>query len=742
MDRKIFFLFLVFVIQPNVIFSQVPEAFKYQAIIRGSDGLPVAGKQVHLRVSIIRDDPGNMASYTEQHDVYTTTQGIVNLEIGGGQAISGSFQSIPWGTGVYFLKLEYDEAGLGEYANLGNSQLLSVPYAMFSGKTDTRATFEVTGIPGLDPDSALFVVKNKEGLPVFAVYQDGVRVYVEDNALKGGKGGFAVGGRGSAKGPVKDLMWVTSDSVRIYVDDHAGNKGGKGGFAVGSRSAGKGDIEQFTVLTPDNYFIGQGAGKEITSGIHNAFLGYRAGQNTRTGFQNVFLGYYAGFENDSGSSNVFIGDSSGFYNTGGYYNVFLGPTTGFKNTLGFQNIALGSGAGYSLQGGNRNIMIGVLAGNATTDGINNVFVGNAAGMSNTTGNFNVYLGRNAGIYSTTGLANVMVGHRAGFSNTRGSNNIFIGQFSGFMSDTNSANIFIGNTSGYSNHGGEGNVFLGNGTGYFNSTGFNNTLIGLRAGYNNNSGYANTFLGTYSGFYNNTGTGNTFIGNLAGQGNLSGNSNVYIGASAGADATGSNNLFLGNNAGRAETGSNKLYINNSDADKNNALIYGEFDNKILVVNGSLGLGVGSPAYRIELPNVANSSGQGRANAWLTYSDARFKDDITRIGNALELIEQLEGVNFTWKSDHKVSSGFIAQEVEKIIPVLVETDHDGIKSIDYSRLTPYLVNAIQEQQEQIKALQKRMADQQEILEKQSIQINDLLLLNKKLEKLEQHLTKQVQ
>jgi hypothetical protein len=735
MTRKILFLFLVLIYQSGALFSQVPGAFKYQAIIRGSDGLPVTEKPVHLRIGIIKDDPGNLPSYVENHEVTTTAQGMVNLEIGKGQEISGSFQSIQWGTGVYYLKLEYDGTGLGDYLVLGNSQLLSVPYAMFSGKTDTKATFEVTGVPGLDPDSALFVVRNKEGLPVFAVYQDGVRVYVEDNALKGGKGGFAVGGRGSAKGPVKDLMWVTSDSVRIYVDDHAGNKGGKGGFAVGSRSNGKGDIEQFTVLTPDNYFIGQGAGKEITTGVHNAFLGYRTGQNTRTGFQNVFLGYYAGFENDSGSSNVFIGDSSGFFNTGGYYNVFLGPTTGFKNTLGFQNIAMGSGAGYSLQGGNRNIMIGVLAGNATTDGINNVFVGNAAGMSNTTGNFNVYLGRNAGIYSTTGLANVMVGHRAGFSNTRGSNNIFIGQFSGFMSDTNSANIFIGNTSGYSNHGGEGNVFLGNGTGYFNTSGFNNTLVGLRAGYTNNTGYANTFMGTYSGFNNSTGSGNTFVGNLAGQGNSTGTSNVYIGASAGADATGSNNVFLGQGAGRTETNSNRLYISNTDADKNTALIYGEFDNKLVCINGNLGLGVQAPAYRIELPNLANASGQGRANAWLTYSDRRLKDHITTIPNALQTVIELNGVNFEWRNSHQPSSGFIAQEVEEIIPGLVQTGADGIKAIDYSRLTPYLVNAVKEQQviieKQNSEIEKLRAgyDRIALLENELVAIK--LLLEKKTE-----------
>ena len=124
-------------------------------------------------------------------------------------------------------------------------------------------------------------------------------------------------------------------------------------------------------------------------------------------------------------------------------------------------------------------------------------------------------------------------------------------------------------------------------------------------------------------------------------------------------------------------------------------------------GNVGIGTTSPAYRLELPNIANASGQGRANAWVTYSDIRFKENITPINNALEKINSLQGVYFDWKQNGKRDIGFIAQEVEKVLPEIVSTDPSGIKSLDYSRLTALLVQGIKEQQQQISYQSTRLS-----------------------------------
>jgi hypothetical protein len=112
------------------------------------------------------------------------------------------------------------------------------------------------------------------------------------------------------------------------------------------------------------------------------------------------------------------------------------------------------------------------------------------------------------------------------------------------------------------------------------------------------------------------------------------------------------------------------------------------------DGNVGIGTTTPAYRLELPDIANASGQGRANAWITYSDIRFKENITPITNALEKINNLQGVYFDWKQNGKRDIGFIAQEVEPVLSEVVFTDPSGIKSLDYSRLTALLVQGIKD------------------------------------------------
>jgi uncharacterized protein (TIGR02145 family) len=100
------------------------------------------------------------------------------------------------------------------------------------------------------PDSALFRVVNKNGQTVFAVYNEGVRIYVDDGA-KGAKGGFAVGGFGTSKAPSQNLLYVDPDSIRAYVSNEP-VKGAKGGFAVGGFGTSKASSQDLLFVGPDS----------------------------------------------------------------------------------------------------------------------------------------------------------------------------------------------------------------------------------------------------------------------------------------------------------------------------------------------------------------------------------------------------------------------------------------------------------------------------------------------------------
>ena len=105
----------------------------------------------------------------------------------------------------------------------------------------------------------------------------------------------------------------------------------------------------------------------------------------------------------------------------------------------------------------------------------------------------------------------------------------------------------------------------------------------------------------------------------------------------------------------------------------------------------------------------------ANSWAHshgYSDARLKTNVTLLTNALQRVLALRPSNFEWGTDQipglsqTPQIGLIAQEVEQIYPELVSIGPRGYKTLDYARLTPILVAAVQEQQAQIMALETRL------------------------------------
>ena len=97
-----------------------------------------------------------------------------------------------------------------------------------------------------------------------------------------------------------------------------------------------------------------------------------------------------------------------------------------------------------------------------------------------------------------------------------------------------------------------------------------------------------------------------------------------------------------------------------------------------------------------------------------SDARYKKQITRLQNPLEKIMAINGVEYFMRTDEfplkqfddKLQVGLIAQEVEKILPQVVQTGEDGYKAIDYAKIVPLLVEGIKEQQKQIDELKKQV------------------------------------
>jgi hypothetical protein len=122
----------------TILFAQAPQKMSYQSVIRKTDGSLVANTLVNIKVSILQGSASGTASYVETQTVTTNANGLATLAIGGGTAVTGTFASINWGTGTYFIKTETDPAGGTNYTISGTSQLLSVPYALYAGSSQNK----------------------------------------------------------------------------------------------------------------------------------------------------------------------------------------------------------------------------------------------------------------------------------------------------------------------------------------------------------------------------------------------------------------------------------------------------------------------------------------------------------------------------------------------------------------------------------------------------------------------------
>lgn len=741
-----------------VAFSQTPTGFSYQAVLRNSNGEVLAGQSGQLRIILTSSD-GTVTHYQEVHSISTGTQGIVNIVIGDGLEKVGTLADVPWGQNQIHLKLAVKMGSATTFTEMGSQPLQAVPYALHAGNK------EVVSNPAAGDDEPIFVVRNRLGQIVFAVYQEGVRVYVDDGTtpIKGTKGGFAVGGLSGIKEPV-EYFRITADSARIYVKEQPSIKGAKGGFAVGGLSGIKATREFFSInsdsariyiddtgkglkggfavgglsgvksnleylrITPDSarvyikdqtkgakggFAVGGLSGIKVTPTQflnltpENYFIGHESGQNIQAeGLYNSTLGYQAGRALTIGRENIFIGYQSGIWNTEGSWNTFIGYQAGAQNTTGSNNVLLGYRAGKNYTSGAYNTFIGYEAGiaSATNFGTadNNVGIGYKVGSNLTSGNDNIMIGREAGLKISTGSDNTLIGQWAGIDLTTGVNNVAIGYYSGRMLGANA----------------------------------NNTLVGKMAGERLTTGGDNTFYGAYSGQTVAGGMQNTYIGYDCGLSNLNGRNNTYLGYRAGRQSQGDSCVFIGSGAGMSESASNKLYIANNST---SPLIWGDFKTKELGLNCSVRINttLNQAILNVEQwqgvvamfnrrkddgdivifyhgdaglgnPKVGSISVSGSTISYNTTSDRRLKYNIVDSKYGLQDVLRIKSRDFIFKDDisKKVKTGFIAQELYEVFPdaVTIPEKEDGIWQVDYGKVTPMLVKAIQDQQLQINTLKE--------------------------------------
>lgn len=143
-----FFSMLMVLASISTLFAQAPQGFNYQGVAHNDLGNVLENQSIGLEIELLFGSPSGLLVYSETHTTTTSENGYFNLIIGGGTAGTGDFESIGWANGPYFMKISMDETGGSNYAFLGTSQLMSVPFALYAETSGQSGVVGPTGPAG------------------------------------------------------------------------------------------------------------------------------------------------------------------------------------------------------------------------------------------------------------------------------------------------------------------------------------------------------------------------------------------------------------------------------------------------------------------------------------------------------------------------------------------------------------------------------------------------------------------
>ena len=719
------FLLALCVSIPSFLLAQnAPQKMNYQAVARTADGAVIADKEVGLRIAIVSSDNMERPVYAEEHLATTNKLGLMNLQIGTGEVLEGSMETIDWGGSAHYLKIFLDADNIDRFVEMGTSQLLTVPYAFYAERSGSSED----GGNRSDPND--WTINGNTGTDDatnFLGTTDAQDLVFKTNGVEAGR--FNQTGQ---------LALPISSDITI---------GGANALSMdGTRNIHIGQNAGAISTGNQNAFIGYRAGYLNTSGVKNTFIGPTAGRLNTTGSQNAFVGGRTGFNNTEGNQNSFIGWLAGQQNTTGNENTFIGKYAGLSNATGSLNTYIGSnaygttdltnataiGAGASVTqdssvvlGNNANVGIGTSAPGYDLDVAGDInftgtlyengvpFSGGAFGVTGTTGQTIYHDGTdwlntssltNNGVTVSTSADALINGHTVG----RGGGNIH----------TNTA---VGDSALYNNTMGHSNTASGYRSLHNNETGNCNTASGFRSLYNNETGWSNTASGYFALKENTMGYRNTASGFQSLHNTTTGNENTAHGTSAlFYNTTGDNNTAIGRGA----------LSSNTEGSNNTALgYYADVATDSLSNTTAIGFSASvSSSNSVVIGNLSVSSIGGYAD-WTNLSDGRFKTNVVENVQGLNFIMQLRPVTYNLDLDAlakfqntpdslrqkdaeslkaaEVQVGFIAQEVEAAANAVNfnfhgvdkpqnEESHYGLR---YAEFVPPMVKAMQEQQTQI-------------------------------------------
>jgi trimeric autotransporter adhesin len=561
-------------------------------------------------------------------------------------------------------------------------------------------------------------------------------------SLTNGSMNTAVGG--------KALYFTTSGSYNTALGNQAmyQNRNGNSNTAIGQNAL------YANVSGSYNTAVGEEAGFSLEVGSYNTAIGKNALRNTTFGSYNTALGLQSLYQNSTGSYNTAIGKDALVSNTAWSFNIALGNQAGYdyNDTTGAVwsggNIFIGYNTARGLVTWWRNTIIGSSIIGLDPDLSDNIILADGQGRRRINVNQNGDISLFSADPGTLGNLQILqaasgdIRNRIVYGNDGSTSKFALGMnqwgsiIDQMVLDSN-GNLGIGTAAPSAKLDVQWSMYVGNGWTLANADGWDRVLdvfgyhsrIATRTNNVTTNLFSNDswFWGALGGGGVGTTTNHPFsiVSNANVRMAFLANGNIWVGTNTPTEAFEINGTtrinsslkimpaWSGNDALRIQPGDdlnptyNLITVGNSTWTAYPFRVTKRWDilnSGVLTVSGTgassfvgdLGIGTTTPSYKLHV------NGTAAGTSWTNTSDSRFKTNIVSLSGGLDIIQQLTPVSYIWNAlgkEHGGDStalqyGFIAQDVETILPDIVHTDNEWYKSIDYIKVVPFLTKSIQE------------------------------------------------